>query len=239
MLEDTTTESRNNIQNERSLAAILSPILHLNCVMNNPEVALRAIFFWLGVGNLVPWNAFISAKDYFQNRICVPNSNNEGSSNMMESTFVFVYTLSMVVALGVAVTTPWLRGYLFQSENITISHYDENQLFFGKRKDGRESSSSSFWTVVVPLSLFLVVFLMHAIIVLIVDVSFPNIVKLLTLLSLSICGISSAVAGSGIVAVAGRFESSDLAMNPFLAVRSVYTESIEVMISICNLMFQG
>jgi len=68
-------------------------------------VTLRAVFGLLGVGVLVPWNAFISAKGYYYARLCrIPTL---GSS--VESVFAIVYNLSAVVSMGLIILVQWIR----------------------------------------------------------------------------------------------------------------------------------
>jgi hypothetical protein len=52
------------------------------------------IFFILGVGNLLPWNAFITASSYYQNRFC-----GTPYENSFESYFSMFYTVSQPVGL--------------------------------------------------------------------------------------------------------------------------------------------
>lgn len=56
------------------------------------------IMFFLGVGNLFPWNAFITASGYYANRFC-------GTSfeDNFESYFSFMFTFSQTVGLGLSV----------------------------------------------------------------------------------------------------------------------------------------
>lgn len=98
---------------------------------------LRSIFLLLGVGVLVPWNAFISAKGYFQSRFCDPNDPDNTST--MESTFVFVYTLSSVLSLGMILLGQWAYGYFLQHRRTLVPSTNEevDGLFLedGERQD--------------------------------------------------------------------------------------------------------
>lgn len=63
------------------------------------------IFLVLGMGVLVPWNAFISAVPYFQLRICtLPNA-----SQHFESWVGFLFNLSSVIALLMLMAWPWIQ----------------------------------------------------------------------------------------------------------------------------------
>lgn len=53
-----------------------------------------AIFFILGLGNLLPWNAFITASSYYQNRFC-----GTMYENSFESYFSMFYTVSQPLGL--------------------------------------------------------------------------------------------------------------------------------------------
>lgn len=52
------------------------------------------IFFVLGVGNLLPWNAFITASTYYKNRFC-----GTAFENSFESFFSMFYTVSQPIGL--------------------------------------------------------------------------------------------------------------------------------------------
>ena len=52
------------------------------------------IFFWLGIGNLLPWNAFITAAYYFHQRFC-----NTSYKDDFESIFSFCATISQSIIL--------------------------------------------------------------------------------------------------------------------------------------------
>lgn len=56
------------------------------------------IMFWEGVGNLFPWNAFITASSYYAQRFC-------GTSfeDSFENYFSITYTLSQTIGLAIAV----------------------------------------------------------------------------------------------------------------------------------------
>ena len=69
-----------------------------------PPPSLRAVspvFFLLGIGLLVPWNAFISAKPYFQARAC--------QFENLELWFGLVYTISSVLSLGFVIVNTYLK----------------------------------------------------------------------------------------------------------------------------------
>ena len=60
---------------------------------------IRAIFLLLGVGILIPWNAFVSAEQYFASRLC------ESGHDVInfEQWFGLVWNLSSVVSLGLII----------------------------------------------------------------------------------------------------------------------------------------
>ena len=60
---------------------------------------IRAIFLLLGVGILIPWNAFVTAKTYLTSRLC-----QSGTSIInFEQWFGLVWNLSSVVSLGLII----------------------------------------------------------------------------------------------------------------------------------------
>jgi hypothetical protein len=78
------------------------------------------IFFLLGIGVLVPWNAFISSKVYYESRFCTddpndvvpqqqPNSHNNNNHNNIESIFATVYNVSSVITMVVLIGVQLLR----------------------------------------------------------------------------------------------------------------------------------
>jgi hypothetical protein len=211
----------------------------------DPRPLLRGIFLLLGVGVLVPWNAFISAKDYFEGRFCDPNDP-DSSSSTMESTFVFVYTLSSVISLAVILLGDWGYDHFVTNKRTIVPSEEVDGIFRDEdsNEEGDEETrevvttdpdalqqheplrepaipehTSSMWFDVIPLSLFLLVFIGQTILVLCVQLSSPNSIKFWTYLSLAICGVCTALTNAGIVAVAASFEDTHSAMNPFLTVR--------------------
>lgn len=197
---------------------------------------LQGIFMLLGIGLLVPWNSFISAKTYFESRLCnEDDSSPESSSGLnIESTFVMVYNLASVITLTLIIAIQALRDQLIVSErnhapDIADATEDtgtavlENDTLYGSvasstgSEHGYSSStnqSHSFWLVLVPLSLYVAVFWSQTFMVFVVQVPF---FLQWTIFGLAICGMASGIAGAGIVASAGGF-SANLAMNPYLAV---------------------
>lgn len=167
-----------------------------------PVSLLKGVFCLLGIGVLVPWNAFISAKDYFQARFCMDH---------MESTFAVLFTLSSVVSMGVILAAQWWcehrRHLRLPTED---SRYQESV--------SGEGNASQFWFVQLPLTTYVGVFMAQA--VMVTSVSLKGVAGW-TLFSLIISGVANVVASAGIVAVAGSFARADWAMNPFLQGQSL------------------
>jgi solute carrier family 29 (equilibrative nucleoside transporter), member 1/2/3 len=69
------------------------------------------IFFWLGLGNLFPWNTFITASYYFAARFC-------GTS--FEETFENYFSVSFTLTqtIGLALTIRYCEGWNFSSKVI-------------------------------------------------------------------------------------------------------------------------
>ena len=80
-------------------------------------VLIRVIFLLLGVGVLIPWNAFVSAKPYFQARLCQVNKDNKDNPNDNPSTvlvnvelwFGFIWNISSVLSLGLIIVSVAIR----------------------------------------------------------------------------------------------------------------------------------
>jgi len=183
---------------------------------------LQAIFLLLGVGVLVPWNAFISAKQYFQSRLCVHNTETDTYSTSIsniESVFAMLYNLASVLSLGLVITIQAMRDQV-AVEHVTAPSSssaaavsddgdpeDEQQqitILEGQIDDDHDTSSHNsshtFWLVMAPLSLYLASFLGQSIMVFVVH---TPIFEQFTILSLAVCGMSCVIAQSGIVATAG------------------------------------
>jgi hypothetical protein len=182
----------------------------------------------------MPWNAFISAKGYFQSRVCSETGDPANAS--IESWFAMIYNLSSVLSLGLLITIQAVRDQMAteataQAEildplssspvNTTMGNSLTNQNTNESRNNNNSDSSKAhaFCLVMLPLALYLAVFSLTDLLVLAPSISI-DFFKLLTLVCLAVCGVCGAIASAGIVATAGLFPS-DLAMNPFLAGQSV------------------
>lgn len=78
---------------------------------NNDKWLAYLIFFWLGVGNLLPWNAFITAQSYYSSRFC-----NTVFNNSFENFFSIFFTFSQPV--GLFVTIRYSKHYTIDSQVI-------------------------------------------------------------------------------------------------------------------------
>lgn len=186
---------------------------------------LQAIFLLLGVGVLVPWNAFISAKQYFQSRLCVHDAQTDTYSpsiSNIESVFAMLYNLSSVLSLGLVITIQAMRDQQVAEEHtvtaptsaaaaseeeqqITILEgqiVDDDHGLHQQSSSGStgHNSSHTFWLVMAPLTLYLASFLGQSVMVFVVH---TPIFEQFTFLSLTVCGMSCVIAQSGIVATAG------------------------------------
>lgn len=171
---------------------------------------IRGIFLLLGIGVLAPWNAFISAKDYFDKRIC-------NETNHLESKFSLVYNLASVTSLGLLIAIQTLRDRR-RSEHHRVGEQDG----ILTPSSSNLEKDHSFFMVILPLSLYLVAFLGQAMMVRIINMPF---FLFLTFLGLALCGMACSVAQAGIVATAGLFHSN-LAMNPYLEVGSLIPQQL-------------
>jgi hypothetical protein len=167
-----------------------------------PASLLKGVFCLLGIGVLVPWNAFISAKDYFQARFCMAH---------MESTFVVLFTLSSVVSMGIILLTQWRWE---QTRRLRLPTEEPND----QRSNSSNEKNSKFWFIQVPFATYVLIFLAQAIMV--TSISMKAIAGW-TLFSLIVSGAINVVASAGVVAVAGTFTRPDWAMSPFLQGQSL------------------
>lgn len=192
-------------------------------------VLIRAIFLLLGVGILIPWNAFVSAKPYFQARLC-----QDGEDLVdFELWFGLVWNSSSVCSLGLIIASVAIKDACCskRSEGET-SRIASNEGGLANDSRSNESPAShsaggsqhsnnshseghSFWLVMVPLGLYLVVFAVTDLLVLIPSFE-PRTFMVLTLAGLAICGTCCGIATAGIVSTAGLFESH-LGITPFFS----------------------
>jgi equilibrative nucleoside transporter 1/2/3 len=133
---------------------------------------VHVIFYILGIGLLVPWNAFVSAKPYFEVRLC----------QNVEVWFGIIYNGSSVLSLSSLLALSWFRD----------DHPDDNK---------PRASSSTYWMVMGPLKIYLSVFLLTALMVFWESLS-REAFFIITLASLAICGSTVSMASAGMVATA-------------------------------------
>jgi len=134
---------------------------------------ISSIFYLLGIGLLVPWNAFISAEPYFVTRIC---------DQAVELWLGLVYNISSVVSLGVWLLYSWVREE-YGSDNEP------------------EKNLSTYSMVMGPLAIYLAVFVMTAALVFVPSIP-HDIFFIITMFSLTVCGSMNAIASAGMVATA-------------------------------------
>lgn len=181
-----------------------------------PKALLQFIFLLLGVGILAPWNAFISAKDYFDRRLC--SMEKFSASANLESNFSLTYNLASVFSLAVVMLLQAVQDRASGNDGAPVidestSEQDDDPLSDPTQHDC-ETKNNSFWLVVAPLSLYLAAFLSQTGMVCFVKL---KAFFLLTYTSLALCGMSCSVAQVGIVATAGLFRP-EIAMSPYLFV---------------------
>lgn len=177
----------------------------LNHIPRRQSLLLQAIFGLLGVGILVPWNAFINAKPYFARRFC--EHYGDEIDPHLESNFALCYNLSAITWLGGILFWQFVKDQRVQtSETNQRSHHD--------------NSSHAVWLVLLPLSIYVAVFFGQSIGTTLVKQVSPQTFQALTLISMALCGMCGATATAGILATAGLFPSH-ISTAPFLAGQSV------------------
>lgn len=176
------------------------------------ERFIKLIFGLLGIGVLLPWNAFVSAKPYFQMRICAEAS---GISANIELWFGFIYNLSSVLSLASIILLQWWRD---RKERIAC---ESSALEQQPSTDDDEKAlhDRNYWMIVIPLAAYLAVFLLTTLLVLFPSV--PTVLFLVfTLVGLCICGVCTAFASAGIVGTAGMLPSN-VGVNPYFSGQAV------------------
>lgn len=193
-------------------------------------IIIRGIFLLLGVGILIPWNAFVSAKPYFQSRLC-----RDGVVSVdFELWFGLVWNTSSVLSLGLIIASVALKDVMCRKSTSeatrmlpvpVVDHLSETGAEAQSTRsqdsgDTRHSNRSqkgghSLWLVMVPLSLYLLLFAITDLLVLVTAID-PQTFLMLTLGGLAICGTCGAIATAGIISTAGLFESH-LGIVPFFS----------------------
>jgi len=181
------TEQPNNERDQHSLSTSPPHSRQLDNIIMKPSMLVCFIFYLLGIGLLVPWNAFVSAEPYFSKRMC---------GRKVEIWFSLVYNISSVLSLGGWLVFTWLR--------------EEREAV---KKTG---PSSTYMMVMVPLALYLSVFLLTTAFVLVSSLS-ESTFFIITILSLAVCGSMGAIASAGMVASA----SSLLTVGPLFSGQAI------------------
>mmetsp|Transcript_40055 Transcript_40055/g.96712 ORF Transcript_40055/g.96712 Transcript_40055/m.96712 type:complete len:708 (+) Transcript_40055:301-2424(+) len=233
------------------------------------EGFIEIVFLFLGIGVLLPWNAFISAKHYFTQRLCDEDTGRPVIESI-EGYFSIIYNGASVLSLAVVILIQYLAD---DDDESTVGMEDSNTVTTNttaittrstspglgctppppaitttpttRRKLLKKSSSSTvsailystknvmspmstkslrvdtsrgnanytWYMVMLPLAVYLVVFCMTTILVFVPGIP-PTVFAIFTLLGLFICGVCTAAATSGIVGTAGLFDSS-IGVNPY------------------------
>jgi hypothetical protein len=143
------------------------------------HVATRCVFCLLGIGLLVPWNAFVSAAPYFVLRTC---------RNDAVLWFGFVYNLSSVASLACRIIGSTKRTTPTTSTTVTTA------------TDNDHPTTVYYYMVMIPLSVYLGIFFLTMTLIFI-PIS-KTLFLIVTLLSLATCGAMGAIASAGLVATA-------------------------------------
>ena len=184
------------------------------------EGFIEIIFLLLGVGVLLPWNAFISAKPYFQARLC---GDNDPVARNIELWFSIIYNGASVLSLAILLAVQFFQD-TGESKTATIGTKLRQSLSqhpisspssrISVSIDPSYGSSEYTWyMVMVPLAIYLAVFVFTTVLVFLPAIP-PPIFLVLTLSGLFICGVCTSVASSGIVGTAGLFEPT-VGVNPY------------------------
>jgi hypothetical protein len=156
-------------------------------VSNNDKKLVKVVFLLLGVGFLLPWNAFISASAYFVNRTCVEaistdasvNDSSDNENNFM-LWFGLSYNFSGVITLGLMLLVQRLKDTKATSTNTPTETNDT---------DEEQSGGNTQWRmIVISLSFCLLIMILTTSMVLIPSTD-PTLFQFLSLSSASVCGM--------------------------------------------------
>ena len=196
------------------------------------EGFIETVFLLLGIGILLPWNAYISAKQYFVSRLlCGAEDDGENANAMIaeriEMWFSIIYNGACVFSLAAVILVQHIADHhstnnndparqrqslLNSTSNLSLPMMCSKTT----RVDATRASGSTEYTwymVMVPLALYLGVFCLTTLFVFVPSVP-PKAFLMFTLSGLFVCGACTAVAGTKIVGVAGLFDAN-LGVNPY------------------------
>lgn len=95
------------------------------CFRSVRPFILQGIFLLLGIGLLIPWNAFISAKAYFESRICLEDGTfppeTTTSSSQISSFFALVFNLSSVISVTAMIAMESWKDYWITTTTATTT----------------------------------------------------------------------------------------------------------------------
>lgn len=200
------------------------------------------MFLSLGVGVLLPWNAYISAKHYFESRLC-SEENGKPIIESIEGCFSVIYNGACVVSLAVVILIQHFAdaaesaipgatsgvhtlhgGHTTTRLDVKASTamsiiFKSTNLYSpmstrSLRIDKERGSANYTWfMVMLPLAAYLAVFFITTLLVFVPGIP-PHVFAVLTLVGLFVCGVCTAAASSGIVGTAGLFDPS-IGVNPY------------------------
>lgn len=226
---------------------------------NRNEALVKCVFTLLGIGFLLPWNAFISASAYFEGRISDCGSNLEshlqaqsnrlhagkpstGKENNFMLWFGLLYNISGVCSIAIMLLSQKRRERKHQTETLSAINYDDSDAIapeHGQIEHIEQSNTGArhpqWKTVMTALSCFLLAMLITTFLVLLPSTLIsPYSFQIISLVSASICGIAGAFISTGIVAFASDFPPT-LGIQPFISGQAVGG----VVISFLNLIMFG
>lgn len=187
---------------------------------HNNQVVISVVFALLGVGVGCPWNAFINARPYFESRFC-GTSSASFAQNDIEVWFSVLFNVASVLSLvGLLALQYYCRRFrsLFSSITTSGCHHPLSpslRASSSMRKVSNHINHCSMVTenmdyaslmVLIPLGLYLVVFLFTTLLVYFPEA--PTVfVFYATLIGLFLCGVCMSVASAGIIGTASLFHA--------------------------------
>jgi hypothetical protein len=216
------------------MAMSSSPILRRGTSLLPPapndvsEGFIELVFFLLGIGILLPWNAYISAKQYFVSRMC---EENPAVAKHIEMWFSILYNLASVVSLAMVILVQYhtdtdhpsaafdgadvgkKKCLIKSTSNLSTPMMCSKTLHVDTTRASSRDDRYTWLMVMVPLGVYSAVFSMTTIFVFVTSIP-SQLFLMLSLAGLFICGVCTAVASSGIVGTAGLFHS-DIGVNPY------------------------
>ncbi|GKZ00533.1 hypothetical protein MPSEU_001005700 [Mayamaea pseudoterrestris] len=184
------------------------------------SLLLQSIFMLLGVAVLVPWNAFISAKDYLSVRL-------GDCGGAVESTIAIIFNVSSVSSLTLLMLWQWNNEAKRDSSSEPIDDIDEQERAATTTTPSSKTAKSqretpagasnrnhAFIMVMGSLTLNLAVFVIQCCLVLVLHLE-KSTTRFMILTNIGLTGLTGSVATAGVVLTCTCNEAMTSMLHPY------------------------